>query len=261
VTLLDHPKCGQEQPVVQQPAPRQHSAQFWEKIHAAKRRELTQLLNPATAARMAKWDIYGRLGDWLPQAKPGDRVLELGCGSGHFVALLGSLGFTVTGVDPCNYPEWTLIRERTTATLMDNVYAEDLPFDDGSFDHVTSLAAFHYYSDPAKALAEIKRVLKPGGKLVIKSVNRDNLYTLRTGAKLDPSSKNLYTMGELVQFVQEKGFVVQDRYAFGYMPSFWTDYWWYFLCVWAPNSLQQFLSNRLRPECRHNNYVLATPTA
>jgi ubiquinone/menaquinone biosynthesis C-methylase UbiE len=53
--------------------------------------------------------------------------------------------------------------------------ASSLPFADGSFDVVVSANAFHYFGDPASALQDMRRVLKPSGRLVILDWCRDFL--------------------------------------------------------------------------------------
>ncbi|HEV3262035.1 MAG TPA: methyltransferase domain-containing protein [Gemmataceae bacterium] len=227
-------------------------------IHKAQRREIQALLDTGWAARRANRDDHCRLGCWLPKRASPARVLELGCGPGKYVALLNSLGYRVVGVDPYVYPEWDFLRKKTAAELIEKVRAEDLPFADRSFDHVVCLGALLYFKDPAQAMRECWRVLKPQGKLIIRTVNRMNLYTRRTGRKLDPASHNLYTMAELTRLVEEGRFQVEERFAYGYWPARWTDAWWYFKSVWLPDVAQDFLSFCLRPDFRVLNCVLAS---
>lgn len=54
--------------------------------------------------------------------------------------------------------------------------AENLPVESGSFDAVVNLISFHHYPNPARALAEFRRVLRPGGRLVLIAFDRASRY-------------------------------------------------------------------------------------
>jgi SAM-dependent methyltransferase len=207
------------------------------------------------AARRGALPEYARIAEWLVPHE--GRVLELGCGPGRFVALLASLGFDVVGVDPFSFPEWERLRSLPNVELRDSVRAEELPFDDEEFDHVACLGALLYFDDPARALGEIRRVVRPGGRLVLRTVNSGNLYTARTGRKLDPSSHTLLSLNELATLVEGSGFRVEHRFAHGFWPPVAANAWWYVQNVLLPFSTQRVLG-RATPEARRvNNVVLA----
>jgi SAM-dependent methyltransferase len=91
----------------------------------------------------------------------GTRVLDVGCGSGEFLAELAALGAVATGVDPA--PAMVaLARRRGPAVQAD---AEHLPFADRSFDAVTAVNALQFAEDAGDALREFARVLRPGGRI------------------------------------------------------------------------------------------------
>ncbi|CAN1209707.1 class I SAM-dependent methyltransferase [Tumidithrix helvetica PCC 7403] len=209
------------------------------------------------ANKMANHPLHACLGKWLPHDSNA-KILELGCGPGKYVALLSKLDFKdITGVDPHRFPTWDILEKETSVKLLDNIFAEQLPFADASFDYVVCLGALLYFQNPDKAFSEISRVLKPNGRLILRTVNKNNLYTLRTGEKLDPASNNLYTMQELMGFVSTKGFQIIDSFAFGYHPPILPSLWWYLSCVWIPTFMQELLSNSLQPEYRINNAICA----
>lgn len=209
------------------------------------------------AFTMAKHPIHAKLYEWLDpfQAK---KVLELGCGPGKYVAMLSSLGFKVVGVDPFYFPSWSFIQDHCNADLRSEIYAESLPFEDQAFDHAVCLGALLYFDSPRKALAELHRVTKPGGRLVLRTVNKNNFYTRFTGRKLDSSSNHLFSMSELIKLVNDSGFYVNHYFSYGFWPPILTDLWWYLICVWLPLSLQDKLSNMTQPEHRVNNIIFAT---
>jgi len=106
--------------------------------------------------------------------RKGEAVLDIGCGAGidTIVAamMVGPAG-TVAGIDMV--PEMLArARENLRMTDLKNVifeeaYGEKLPFADGGFDVVISNGAFNLIPDKAKALSEVVRVLKPGGRLMM----------------------------------------------------------------------------------------------
>jgi ubiquinone/menaquinone biosynthesis C-methylase UbiE len=209
------------------------------------------------ANKMANHPLHACLGKWLP-IDSNATVLELGCGPGKYIALLSTLGLNVTAVDPCQFPTWEKIKKETSAKILDNVFAEKLPFPNESFDHIACMGALLYFADPEKSMLEMYRVIKPGGNIIIRTVNKNNLYTLRTGNKYDPASNNLYTMEELIKLVSNSGFKVTHSFSHGFRSQNWINFWWYLECVWLPVFVQEFLSSTLKPENRVQNIVVAT---
>jgi SAM-dependent methyltransferase len=231
---------------------------FTNQTARAHTRLLERLLDDREYAEdMGRHPLHASMLDWLPRGA-GRSVLELGCGPGKYVAQLASLGFEVTGVDPFSFPTWETIRAKTSAKLMEGVVAERLPFPDHYFDHAVCLGAILYFDDPQRGLSEMRRVTKPGGHVVIRTPNRLNYYTARTGRKLDPASKNLYSMDELVQLVRGAGFKVESTFSAGYWPPVLTDVWWHLISVWIPLWAQTRLSQLTPPTRRVNNVVFAT---
>jgi SAM-dependent methyltransferase len=108
------------------------------------------------------------------QVAPGMRVLDLACGSGEpsisIAALLKGTG-QVVGVDMAELP-LEVARERASKRGLSNVEYRQadvhaLPFADESFDRVTSRLGVMFFGDLAKALGEMRRVLKPSGRVAL----------------------------------------------------------------------------------------------
>lgn len=100
---------------------------------------------------------------------PGHAVLDVACGTGALTlaaaAIAGPTG-RVTGLDA--NPEMLAVARRKSADIdWREGVAESLPFDDASFDAVVSQFGFMFFADRAKALSEMMRVLKPGGRLAV----------------------------------------------------------------------------------------------
>ena len=102
--------------------------------------------------------------------RPGDRVLDIGCGTGTLAVLARRLhpGVEVVGLDP---DPKALARARRKAERagvpiqFDQGFADELPYPDASFDRVFSSLMLHHLGSEVKqrTLAEVRRVLKPGG--------------------------------------------------------------------------------------------------
>ena len=97
---------------------------------------------------------------------PCERLLEVGCGTGLYLRELQRLAGLVVGVD---FSEGMLRKARGLLVLAD---AEHLPFRDGVFDQVLSITALQNFPEPLRALAEMNRVLRSGGRLVLSSLKK-----------------------------------------------------------------------------------------
>jgi SAM-dependent methyltransferase len=95
---------------------------------------------------------------------PGQRVLDVGCGTGALTTVLSDLvgADRVAGVDPSE-PFVEQCREHVPGADIRVGPAEALPFDDGEFDRALSQLVFHFVEDPAASVAEMARVTRPDG--------------------------------------------------------------------------------------------------
>ena len=89
-------------------------------------------------------------------------VLEVGCGTGHWLASIADLATTVAGVDR-SLEMLRRARPTAPAALLVQATAEVIPFDHACFDCVLCVNAMHHFPDPAAFLLECRRMLRPGG--------------------------------------------------------------------------------------------------
>ena len=115
----------------------------------------------------------GRQGDAelaveLAALRPGDHVVDIGCGPGAAVRLAASKGATVVGIDPAavmlDVARWTTWRRSGIAWQVGA--AEALPLPDASADVVWALSTVHHWPDVRAGVAEVARVLRPGARFV-----------------------------------------------------------------------------------------------
>lgn len=116
--------------------------------------------------------------DWRGKA-----VLDLGCAGGFMAEAIARRGAEVTGIDPS---QGAIAAARAHAAAeglairYDTGVGEALPYPDASFDTVVCVDVLEHVADLPKVLAEVARVLKPGGLFLFDTINRNPLARLAT---------------------------------------------------------------------------------
>lgn len=113
--------------------------------------------NPYTGVEQALREFIG--------SKPGIQILEVGCGTGHWLNVLHENGMYVTGLD---FSAGMLAGAQSRLAGIDLIrgQAAHLPFPAESFDRVFCINAIHHFADKPAFLTEVRRVLRPGGTLL-----------------------------------------------------------------------------------------------
>lgn len=137
-----------------------------------------------SATRQVLWDD---LKDLEHFAHFGDAILDIGCGNGRLYQMFANLSTTYTGIDQS---EGLIEKAREKFPEAKFVVAPmtELPLEDASFDVIYCIAAFHHLSTEElrlQALGEMKRVLKPGGKVIMTNWNAQSNWAVAKVKKGD----------------------------------------------------------------------------
>jgi SAM-dependent methyltransferase len=149
----------------------------------------------------------------LAEARPGERVLDLGCGAGRFLAALREAGADPVGVE---LAEAALERARANVPAVDLRLVEEdgsLPLEHGSVDLVWCSEVLEHVADTEHVLLEVRRVLRPDGRLLVTvpyhgRVKAALIGLLRFDRHFDPTGQHLrfYTRSSLARTLTAAGF-------------------------------------------------------
>ena len=150
------------------------------------------------------------------QISPSETVLDIACGTGELERLLlqENPQQRITGVD-ISEEMLTTAKQKLSAypkVSWHTASASELPFGNCSYDVAISASSFHYFDDPIASLKEMKRVLKPGGRVIILDWCKDYWGTqiLDLGLKVfDPAYQQCYTQPEFHNLLTKAGFEIR----------------------------------------------------
>ncbi len=151
-----------------------------------------------------------RRGFLLAHVAPGDAVLDLGCGEGAFSAALAAAGARPIGVDVAGEALRRAREQHPDLDFRPAAPGAPLPLEDGAVDVVWASEVFAFVPDTARVLAEVRRVLRPEGRLLVTTPSHGRVRALVRGldADLDPLGPALrfYTRRSLRAALEAFGF-------------------------------------------------------
>lgn len=150
--------------------------------------------------------------------------LDVGCGTGVLAGRLAAAGYQMTGVDPSD-GMLDVMRSHTPSVEAVHASGASLPFADDSFDVVLCVAVMHHVADPEgvhQTVAEMVRVAKPAGRVVIWDHNPRNPYWRNLMARVpqDTGEERLIPEEELVRALHDAGADVVSSAQLGLVPDF-----------------------------------------
>lgn len=150
-----------------------------------------------------------------------ERILDVACGTGELERLIlaDNPGQEISGVDVSDRM-LEVARNKLSAFTGVRLLkspASQLPFADESFDVVVTANAYHYFNNPGRAAAQMRRVVRPGGRVVIMDWCRDYLACRAFDvvlSRVDKSHKECFTLSECRRTVAAAGLKVIEEQKF-----------------------------------------------
>ena len=161
---------------------------------------------PGNLAHREQLSILMTRYHWAAQYARDREVLEAACGAGQGLGYLRRTARRVVGgdIDPNNLAYAEKYYRGRAGIEVQQFDAQQMPFDDGSFDLVLLFEAIYYLPHPERFFAEAYRVLRPQGQVLVSSVNCQ-----WPGFNPSPYSVRYYPAEELADLAQQAGFEVQ----------------------------------------------------
>jgi SAM-dependent methyltransferase len=174
---------------------------------------------------------------------PGATILDVGTSTGANLRLLRDLGYTrVTGLDVS--PDAIRFCEAKGLGPVQQGDVCAIPFPDGHFDLVLATDVIEHVDDEAKALAEIRRVLAPGGRVLLTVPAFPSLWGLQDDVALH---RRRYRLGSLLDLVRRAGLRPRRAFYFNYL---------LFLPIWLARRVMRAARIRVRSEGEVNTPAL-----
>lgn len=127
-----------------------------------------EYIDPSESVAMARQDLYHHFLTTIAPPRPG-RILDIGCGFGNFLSLAKQIGWECHGVEVSQ--KLAERGRKLYGIAIENKPFEQTNYPDNFFDAVTLWAVFEEIDGPIALLQEVRRILRPGGVLYIRTAN------------------------------------------------------------------------------------------
>ncbi len=161
---------------------------------------------------------------FIAGCSPSGAGLDVGCGTGVLAARLAGRGFEMTGLDPSE-GMLDVMRTEHPEIVAARGSGDELPFASDTFDLVLTVAALHHIAAPdavRATLAEMVRVCRPGGRIVVWDHNPRNPYWKLLMARVpqDDGSERLVPEAEVLDGIHAAGGLPLYSMPLGFVPDF-----------------------------------------
>ena len=137
------------------------------------------------------------------------KLLDIGCGTGDALFLISKkTSAKLYGVDISEKMIEKAIKKLREKAILKLSDAENLPFNDNTFDYVLSTEAFHHFPNPNKTLKEINRVLKKNGEFMLADVNFYSDFIHWLFKKVEPGHVKIYSKDEFKELFINNSFKI-----------------------------------------------------
>ena len=156
----------------------------------------------------------------LLHARPGERICEIGFGPGQTLGRIAAVGAHVLGVDIAADMLMVAGRRNAAAVAAGQIELVEgdgtaLPTADATLDAALSVHSLYFWPDQPAVLAELRRVLRPGGRLVVALRPADQPLP----ARLDPAVYHVPTVAELARLLRTAGFAAVHAERRPHLPA------------------------------------------
>ncbi|MBI1952759.1 MAG: class I SAM-dependent methyltransferase [Candidatus Omnitrophica bacterium] len=177
----------------------------------------SQMYLPSAEYRMSTI-FRERVCDLIRPRVPAGRLLDVGCGSGHFLKVADSHGYEVYGVEP-NPAMVRFANEELGLSRIRSGTLQEASFPKEFFDVVTAWDVLEHVEDPGHLLGEIRRVLKPGGWVFAYTENFDSFNVFVTGLYSEIVAPDVhirhYSPATFTREFEKAGFAIQSVHTRG----------------------------------------------
>jgi ubiquinone/menaquinone biosynthesis C-methylase UbiE len=164
----------------------------------------------------------------LLKTEPNQKILDVACGEGLLLEAGVEQGLIVSGLDISSKAVEVAQKNVSVAQLKVGE-GENLPWDDNTFDYVTCLGSLEHYLDPDRGLNEMKRVLKPDGKVIVVLPNKfpiDEILDVMKTGRCDYEWQIVERTATKLQwkdFIEKNNFTVEKTLPFNKYPEFFKE--------------------------------------
>jgi ubiquinone/menaquinone biosynthesis C-methylase UbiE len=163
-------------------------------------------------------EIEAQLIEAALQKIPAGKMLELGCGTGHWTKFFIENGFELTATDISDVMLKHARQKKLQAQIL-KADSEKLPFTDESFDVVSTITMMEFVTDQDKVLSEIYRVLKPHGYVLLGALNGKSQLAKNAGNDPVFKNANFFTLESLQEKLSQFG-ISEISFGVHFSPNF-----------------------------------------